>query len=161
MKSLLSKLLISFALLTALFFGYNYHIDKVQSQARTEIAQEYNTKLIALQNKADAATIQLSEKVKVITDEKNSEILATNARYESIISSLRNRPNRPASESNLGSSTEDTESKTGATGVQLYRPDAEFLTRFSRDTQELQSELKACYKQYEEVQNAVNSFSTN
>lgn len=148
-------------MIAALFFGYNYHIDKVQSQARTEIIQEYNTKLIALQNKADAATIQLSEKVKVIKDEKNSEILATNARYESIISSLRNRPNRPASESNLGSSTEDTESKTGAYPAELFAEDAKAFIDFARDTEELRVNLIQCYKQYEEVQNAVNSFSTN
>lgn len=161
MKSLLTKILVILALLTGLTFAYNRHIDNVRSEVAVQIAEQYNRSLISLQNKVDSKSEELKLKVEEIENDKKTELANVSSRYESIIVSLQQRPTRPTSESDNNPSPGNPESPQGATGVQLYRPDAEFLARFARDTAELQAELNSCYKKYDEVKDASNKLSTD
>ena len=145
----------------ALFYLHTSQVDKAVQAARVEISQEMNRRLIELQDKADVATAELNTKIKEQDDAKNAEIESINRRYSSVIASLQSRANRPTSNNSNAGISNNSESPQGATGVQLFRSDAEFLTRYARDTSELQTELKSCYYKYEEVQYAFEQFKVS
>jgi hypothetical protein len=161
MKSLLTKLLIILALVSGLIFAYTRHIDSVRSKVAVELSQEYNRNLIVLQKKVDSKSEELVAKVKEIEYDKNIELNSISTHYESIISGLRNRANRPTSQSNLDSSTGVTESKTGAYPAELFAEDAKAFIDFARDTEELRVNLIQCYKQYDEVKKASEAINDN
>ncbi len=159
MKSLLTKLLIILALVSGLIFAYTQHIDSVRSEVTAELSQEYNRNLLELQGKVDSKSEELVAKVKEIEYDKNIELNSISTHYESIISGLRNRANRPTSQSNLDSSPGNAESKTGAYPAELFAEDAKAFIDFARDTEELRVNLIQCYKQYDEVRDASNQLS--
>ncbi len=161
MKSLLTKLLIILALVSGLIFAYTRHIDSVRSEVAIELSQEYNRNLIVLQKKVDSKSEELVEKVKEIEYDKNIELNSISTHYEFIISGLRNRANRPTSQSNLDSSPGVTESKTGAYPAELFAEDAKAFIDFARDTEELRVNLIQCYKQYDEVKKASEAINDN
>ncbi len=159
MNKILAYLLSAIVVFSGLTYIYNNHLETVVTQSNQRIIAEYNTKIIALQNKIDLETIKLEAKVKDITDAKQIEINALSANYESVIASLRKRPNRPTSTSNLNSSTCTTEGKTGAYPAELFAEDAKDFIDFARDSEELRLNLIQCYKQYDEVKNAIETIS--
>lgn len=83
---------------------------------------------------------------------KDAEIKKLNSDLASLRDSVRNRPERPAnSASNSSDSASQAGSTQGATGLSLYRSDAEFLIKYSGMAAELQSELKACIRDYDSI----------
>lgn len=63
---------------------------------------------------------------------------------DTALASLSKRPNRPA-----GNLPKASSACHGATGAELSRPDAEFLTRLAGRADKLRSALEACQAQYE------------
>ena len=159
MKTLLIKIAVGAALVVAAVFWHNKQVDDLVQDARQKIVSEYNEKLVELQNKVDIANAELTTKLKEQEDAKQIEIAGINSVHSSIVASLQNRASRRASESSSSNCTGTQEAPIGATGMQLSGLDAEILARFSRDTAELQSELKSCILQYDTVKKSVEELT--
>jgi hypothetical protein len=87
-----------------------------------------------------------------IRKEKDREIRNLNARAAALTNSLRDRSERPTTQTSaLPSTTTNGSTTTGCTGKELYRPDGEFLAREAARADELRILLRQCYKQYQEV----------
>lgn len=92
--------------------------------------------------------------IRQTSQEYNNEIQRVTGKYDSIVDSLRNRPNARAS-SDKGvpdSSSVDV----GCTGKGLARADAEFLARYAADAAKLQAALNSCKAQYTSVMDMIN-----
>lgn len=82
------------------------------------------------------------EAVNGILAQQNADLGAIADRLRIDLERLRNRPARPAA--NLPGTP--AAACPGATGAELYRADAEFLTREAARADELRTGLEACYK---------------
>jgi hypothetical protein len=110
-----------------------------QEAAYAQAQAEARTKEQELQANADA-----------IRQEKDREIRNLNARTTALTNSLRDRSERPTTEtSTLPSTTTNGSTATGCTGKELYRADGEFLAREAARADELRFLLKQCRDQYE------------
>ena len=150
--------LIVIALIVGGLFWHNNQVENYKQEIVTQIANDYNKRIIILQNNADAKEAEL---LKQIQENKGEAIIQRDlivSNYESIIAGLQQRPKRSTSSSNSTGNTRNGERPTGATGKELYRDDAEFLAGFSRETALIQSYLLQCYKDYEAVKDAFEKF---
>ena len=152
------KLAIAMLVLSSLFFWHKYEVNTAVVKATTQIELQYAREKFKLIDRAQAETFALRDQVDAITKDKNVKVQALNARVATLTRSLSERPERPASNGSVPGSTSNAESTEGATGLRLYRPDSIFLTRLSGETAELQTELKACYRQYDEVKDKLDKF---
>ena len=140
---------------------YYWHAGKVQeaeNQIRVELAQTAKRQIDQLTINALRVESELKDQIRKVEDDKQIQKAIDADRINDLVASLRNRPERRASESNLPGDSCNCESKVGATGLQLYKSDGEFLARYSRMAAELQTELKACYRQYDEVKSVMDKF---
>ena len=143
---------------------YYWHAGKVQeaeNQIRVELAQTAKRQIDQLTINALRVESELKDQIRKVEDDKQIQKAIDADRINDLVASLRNRPERRASESNLPGDSCDCESKVGATGLQLSRPDSEFLARSFGLATELQTELKACYRQYDEVKAVQDKFKEN
>jgi hypothetical protein len=141
--------------------AYSWHKQKIQTaiaEHDRKLSEYYNSKILSLMKEKEQTEQKLLQEVKNTERKKNEEISRVTRRYDDIIAGLRNRPDNRQTGENYTNSAAETPTETGATGLQLSRPDAEFLARFARDTAELQAELKACIRDYESVREIVNNF---
>jgi hypothetical protein len=76
--------------------------------------------------------------------------------YESALTRLSDRPDRPDSGGVPEGSDTGTGPATGCTGAQLSRPDAAVLVGIARDADRLQLALDACQAAYDSVRQALN-----
>jgi hypothetical protein len=83
-----------------------------------------------------------------LREEKDREIRNINARATALSNSLRDRPDRPTTQSGAVSSTSSA-GQSGCTGKELYREDGAILVGIAREADELRIALKQCYAQYE------------
>lgn len=160
MNKLLAYILAFSVLIGGATFWYNKHIDSVVLKAQTEIADKYNNSLVILQKKVDLKTVELKETIKEMDDAKNIEINANSKHYESVILSLRERTERPTSQSNNNPNAGNAEGPKGAYPAELFREDAEAFANFGKDAEQLRINLLSCYKQYDEVKEANDKLST-
>ena len=144
--------------LSSLFFWHQYEVKTAVVEATNTVELQYAKEKFKLIDRAQAETFALRDQVDAITKDKNVKVQALNARVATLTRSLSERPERPASNGSVPGSTSNAESTEGATGLRLYRPDSIFLTRLSGETAELQTELKACYRQYDEVKDKLDKF---
>lgn len=86
-----------------------------------------------------------TEKVAQTEETKNEEIRSINGRLDAALDSLRNRPTRSPDMPKSSAACK------GATGADLSRPDAEFLTRLSSRADQLRAALQACYAYVDQV----------
>ena len=125
-------------------------------EQRQTLIEQHNLELIRVNNQKQAIEQSLREEILANERTKNEEIRRINARHSSIVAGLRDRPiERQTPTDNSRDSTE-TATTAGATGLQLSALDAEVVVRFSRDTAELQSELIACMRDFEDVRLLLN-----
>ena len=144
--------------LSSLFFWHQSEVKTAVVEATNAIELQYAKEKFKLIDRAQAETFALRDQVDIITKDKNVKVQALNVRVATLTRSLSERPERPASNGSVPGSTSNAESTEGATGLRLYRPDSIFLTRLSGETAELQTELKACYRQYDEVKDKLDKF---
>jgi hypothetical protein len=119
---------------------------KVQAQWDKEKAKqmaEYAENMRLAREKEQA----LQQGADHLREEKDREIRNINARATALANSLRDRPDRPTTESGAVSGTAGACS--GATGAQLARSDGEFLAGYAADAARLKAALDQCVKQYE------------
>lgn len=140
------------------YFWHEGKVHEVENRVRIEMTQEYKRQIDQLTVSAIKSESELKDQLRKVEDEKQIQKAIDADRINDLIASLRNRPERPTSQSNPPGDTCNCKGEEGATGVQLYRPDAEFLTGFSGMATELQTELKVCYRKYDEVKAASDKF---
>lgn len=81
-----------------------------------------------------------------LREEKDRELKKIADSNRILLSSLRDRPERPSQGSAVSSATSTC---VGATGAQLARGDSEFLAGYAADAARLKAALDQCVKQYE------------
>ena len=114
--------------------------ERAAQEAEYAMAQEEaRAKEQALQANADA-----------IRQEKDREIRNLNARATALTNSLRNRPERPSTETSAVSGSTNT-GQSGCTPRELYRQDSEVVVGLAREADEIRIALKQCYAQYESL----------
>lgn len=127
--------------------AYNLGKSSIQAEWNAEKLEQSNQSRKLLE-KVAADTADLQAQVEQTQGAKNAQIQALNNRVDALNSELRKRPQRPGGAS-VPTASADGKASTGCTGAQLYRSDAEVLTRIGRDADELRIQLKACYAQYD------------
>ena len=151
-----------------LFAGYSWHKAEVKAavQAATSaLDKEYRVgideqrkRLVA---RSEASQRDMQTALTNTQRKKDAEIKKLNSDIVALRDSVRNRPERSANiGSNSADSTAETGSTQGATGLQLSRGDAEFLTRYAGMAAELQSELKACIADYDAVRKQLLDYAS-
>ena len=121
----------------ALFIGYISY-DYGYKTAYNKQANSYIKQL-----KDQEVKYQDLQKKFVLTQlDKENEIKAINSKHDAIVSSLRNRPERITIKENNDCSA--VCSRTGSTGEQLFREDAEFLIGEASKAMILRESLTAC-----------------
>ena len=143
---------------------YYWHASKVQeseNRIRVELAQTAKRQIDQLTINALRVESELKDQIRKVEDDKQIQKAIDADRINGLVASLRNRPERRTGESNLPGDSCNCESKVGATGLQLSRPDSEFLARGFGLATELQTELKSCYRQYDEVKAVMDKFKEN
>ena len=120
---------------------------KVQAQWDREKAKqmaEYAENMRLAREKEQALQLGADN----LRQEKDREIRNINARSIALANSLRDRPDRPTTQSGAVSSTAGV-GQSGCTGKELYREDGAILVGIAREADELRIALKQCYAQYE------------
>jgi hypothetical protein len=122
----------------------------------------YQKQVAEAQKAVKQATDTLAAQKVQADKEKQDEVKATAAKYDTLVSSLRNRATR-AEASKAGSSA--ASGVVGScTGAQLYRDDAEFLAGYAQQAEGVRIERDYYYGQYESArkllsgQNATGGF---
>lgn len=158
----LAKFLTNVAIFVLAAVGtYYWHegvVQEAKDQIRIELSQEAKRQIDQLTIKSLRVESELKDQIRKVEDDKQIQKAIDADRINSLVASLRNRPERRTSEDNLPGDSCDCESKVGATGLQLSRPDSEFLARSFGLATELQTELKSCYRQYDEVKSKLEKF---
>ena len=124
---------VALALAGGLWFHGNYHGRKVM---QLKIEQANNR---ALEEKQ-----RLQEKIDDITQNQADRLADIIAERDAALEQLRQRPDRVPEAA--------TTECQGATGAELSRPDAEFLTREAARADQLRQALKSCYDYADKLQ---------
>jgi len=107
--------------------------------------------------KAASDALRITKDLQVSADKdketKDAQIKTLNASLSTAIAGLSNRTPRP----DASGVSSHTPAGAGCTGAELYKPDAEFLTREAARADTLQVELNACYVRYRAVRDALKS----
>ena len=143
------------------YYWHENKVHEVENRIRVELAMQTKRQIDQLTISALRTESELKDQIRKVEDDKQIQKAIDADRINSLVASLRNRPERRASESNLPGDSCNCESKVGATGLQLSKSDGEFLARYSGMASELQTELKSCYRQYDEVKSVMDKFKEN
>lgn len=127
------------------FQGSEHGKASVQAMWDKEKAAQY-AEYAKAQEEARKKEQELQANADRLRQEKDREIKNLNARATALTNSLQHRPTRT---SEAGSVSDSSKSCSGASGKELARGDAEFLTRFAYDAERLQADLNQCIRQYE------------
>ncbi len=161
-QKMLGKLLTNVSLCVLVLVGSWYwhqgQIEKAKEEVVVSITQQYNTKISELKSESLLAEIQLKSKLEEVQNAKAKQKASDDARINALISSLRNRPDRPTSAADIPGDTGNTATSEGATGMRLYQSDGEFLIRHAGMAAELQRELNSCLKSYGKVKTTLEEF---
>ena len=154
-----TKLIAILLVVASLFAWHKYEVNKAINKTIAEQTAIYKKQVDELTIKSLKVESELKTQVSTIKGEKDAQIKTLDTKYRIAIDSLRQRQERNSTSNSTGDSS-NTESTKGATGAGLYREDAEFLIRFSRDTEELKTQLKACYAQYDSVYDQLRNYKS-
>lgn len=158
--NLLSAKLIAILVAIALSLGGVTWIGyKIYSSGAKSVQVEWDkdklvrdAKITELKTEAEKTTFE----IKTIAEQKqkasNEKIANLNKSLAVAIAGLSNRPSRPSS-TDL---PKDSTVAVGATGAELYRPDAEFLIGEATRAEKVRIQLETCTAQYNSVYEAFN-----
>lgn len=159
----LIKLGLVVVLLASLYGTHRYKVHEAVKEAVQVVQLQHQSELFRqkelLLEKKQTAETKLQDDFNKRKGEQDAKIKTLTVDRDNLLISLRSRPDRPASVSGNTQSADTTASTTGATGQELFKPDAEFLARFATDTETLKLGLIQCYKDYDAVKEAVESFN--
>ena len=153
-----AKLFLVCLIVSCVYTWHTYQVKQAVQKAEYEIAISYANEYIKLKEQAEKESRELNKRINEINYDKQTKLNYITTKYNDLVISLQHRKDRPSSEGNNPGNTSNAESTEGATGLQLYKSDAIFLSWFSGQTARLQAELISCYKQYDEVRDTLNNF---
>lgn len=160
---LLIKFGLVLTLLLSLYGGHKYQVSQAVQEAVQVVNVQHSAELFKqrekLLDKAREKEQELQDNFNKGNKEYDAKIKNLNATVASMVSSLRNRPDRQASDSSTTQSTNSSTSPNGSTGAGLFKSDANFLVGFASNTETLRLGLVQCYREYDEVKKAVESFN--
>lgn len=116
-------------------------------QEKAKLALEYAAAQAAAREKEQALQAQADQ----LREDANARIKDIDSRANKLVDSLRQRPERPATQA--GAVSGAAQSCSGASGAELDRRNGEFLAWYAADAARLSSALDTCLKQYEAVRN--------
>lgn len=154
-----TKLIAILLVVASLFAWHKYEVNKAVNKTIAEQTTIYKKQVDELTIKSLKVESELKTQVSTIKGEKDAQIKTLDTKYRIAIDSLRQRQERSSPSNSTGNSC-NAESTKGATGAELYREDAEFLIGFARDTEELKTQLKACYAQYDSIYDQLNKYKS-
>ena len=143
---------------------YYWHAGKVQeaeNQIRVELAQTAKRQIDQLTINALRVESELKDQIRKVEDDKQIQKAIDADRINDLVASLRNRPERRTSESNLPGDSCNCEATAGSTGAGLYKEDGIFLIGEAARAESVKVELLACYRQYDEVKSVMDKFKEN
>lgn len=138
-------------------FWKTYHSGRESGKA--EVQTKWDAEKLALirQSEINAQNVRASEdriradaqKDREVANAKIRKLTITNKR---LVSSLQNRPERPAASANPVPATGSVgNNRTFCTGEQLYRQDGEFLAREAERADYLRIKLEQCQTRYHKL----------
>ena len=153
-------------LVVALVFGlYTYHkaevkiaVNKAVAQVVVDMQIQSSKENFRLKERSLDTQIELQAKADKIQKDKDNEIANLKSRVRILSDSLRDRPTNRQEPNRVSDNPGNPETQTGATGLQLSRPDAELLIWFAGETAELQTELNSCLKKYSIAKETLDKF---
>ena len=139
----------------------NHKVEQAVTAERNSLLVQYSKQAIKLQDNAYLAEVNLQNKIKRITDDKQKELSSVNAKYLNLLNWLSTQSSNTGKQTSVSNGTSNPESTTGANRQGLLQGDAigvtEFnhsaieLIGFAKQTEELKVYLLSCYKQYDQV----------
>jgi hypothetical protein len=149
-------------LLAGLYGGYKYQLHSAYKEGVTVTQTQHEAERLAanevLHLKKLAADKDLQRELEKQRIKYNEQLATINANANSLINSLSDRASRPEPSSS-SADTVATESSRGAYPSQLFREDAAAFINLARDAEEVRLALLQCYKDYDTVKQAVESFN--
>lgn len=149
------------------FISLNKAVERTRYETTTKVETIYKEKIRILKIDSDKTEKELRDTITAQQKEKDEKLKMADTKYRNLLNSVRNRPERPISGSNLSNSTGNQKSTGYVAADRLYRDDAKVAIWFAARTEGLKIELQQCYKQYDEVKDKLdkfkqdNSFKTN
>jgi LPS O-antigen subunit length determinant protein (WzzB/FepE family) len=145
------------AFLVTMFLCFAWHVkDKREGvqeaveRTTSVLNQKYDKALVEASAKALRASKDLQANADKDRETKDEKIEALNTSLTTALSKLRTRPTRPSDIANNPPSVE------ACTARELYREDAEFLTREAARAESVLIERDYYYEQYEAVRKKIN-----
>jgi polysaccharide pyruvyl transferase WcaK-like protein len=122
------------------------------------LTNTYNKALLASREEADKKTIVLELSALALEKTKDETISRISNDLDAALKRLRNRPVRPSAPD----TSKDSAVAEACTARELYREDAEFLTREAARANTVVAERNYYYQQYEKVRKVLYGIdSTN
>ena len=147
MYGLIARYVATFAL--GLLLGWTVQGWRKGQEIAT-IRQEHSDKSAEAQTQARAKEQELSDSADKVRKDKDAKIDTIRRQLDTALVGLRNRKERPAVIREVPGAPAACD---GARGSELYREDAEFLTREAARADETAAKLNACIQQYNELRN--------
>ncbi len=113
---------------------------------------KYNIKLLEAHNKAKQTETRLELSALALEKTKDEEIARINVSLDDALKRLRDRPVRPSTPN----TPKDANAGEACTARELYREDAEFLTREAARANQVIAERNYYYQQYEKARKILN-----
>ena len=158
----LAKFLTNVAICVLAAVGtYYWHegvVQEAKDQIRIELSQEAKRQIDQLTIESLRVESELKDQIRKVEDDKQIQKAIDADRINSLVASLRNRPERRASESNLPGDSCNCETPSGSTGAGLYKEDGIFLIGEASRAAMIKEELLACYQKYDRVRETLNGF---
>jgi predicted RNase H-like nuclease (RuvC/YqgF family) len=135
------------SIFTALVGGHYYLQGNAVDAAVKKVEDKYKLQLQISEQKAITSTAKLYKETIDDLNTKNEKLNNLNTEYERAIVSLRNRKARPSEPVH----TTVTEIRETCTGRELFKEDAEFLTREASRADKVVVQRDFYYQRYEEA----------
>lgn len=129
----------------------NHKVEQARTNERNALVIQYSKQAIKLQDNAYLAEVNLQNKIKRITDDKNKELSSVNAKYLDLLNWLSAQSNNTGKQTSVSNGTINPEGTGGINQQGLLQGDARNLIEFAKSTEELKVYLLSCYKQYDQV----------
>lgn len=151
---MLNKIYVLIAVLALLFGWHAYDKHKGVQEAITATTSSLNAQHDKALKEANEKALRDQESLQTSANKsrevKDETIRTISNKLSVALSELRNRPQRPPA------LPEDSSNSQACTARELYREDAEFLTREAARANTVVVERDYYYQQYEEVRNKLN-----
>lgn len=148
-KSLQTKLILIAGLVLGLYAAHMFVVHKEVARAKAEVVLSYEKEKFLAIERALETRQAIEDQLYKEMEEKNEKIASLASRYIALNTELRSRPSRQERDSGA------SENRKTCTGAELFREDAEFLTREAQRADELIIERDFYFNSYERVREEI------